>query len=118
MAPGMALNPGACGEYAALFVVGTDNALYGTAVAVTDWVQASPPYYQIYASAGGTVTSPPALTWISVNEGALVEGAGGVIYYNVFAPDGGPSSTTWQRYVSLGGTTPSTPAIANIATSC
>jgi hypothetical protein len=114
----MGLGRNTCSGYDALFLEGTDKGLYGTAFSTSAWsTVVSENLVQTYASAGGTLTAPPALTLISGDEAALVVGTGGGIYYNVFVEASTPS-TAWQGYVGLGGATPSTPAIANIATSC
>jgi hypothetical protein len=117
MAMGMGYNR--CYTYDALFLAGTDGALYGTTFDYFPYWSTGSPFTQIYSSARGTLTSPPAMTWISGYEGALVAGTGGVIYYNAFVYDVNPATANaWQGYVGLGGATPSTPAITNIATSC
>jgi hypothetical protein len=116
---------GPVGGYDPLIVVGTDNALYG---ADFDFCPSSGPCYllttdsyftQIYASAGGTVTSPPAVTYgypgAPNDVDVLVAGVGGGLYFNIFNPAGTPP-TAWVGYVGLGGSTPSTPAITNLST--
>jgi hypothetical protein len=106
--------------YAPLILVGTDSALYGTDVDYTGWYT-SPPFTSIYASAGGTVTAPPAVSYgypcYAYDMDVLVAGSGGGIYINLFNPTATPS-TAWSGYAGLGGSTPSTPAITNLTTVC
>jgi hypothetical protein len=98
-------------------LVGTDSALYGTDFQYfgTSWYTTS----QIYASAGGTVTAPPAVSvgypGAANDVDVLVTGTGGGIYFNLFVATATPS-TAWGSFVGLGGSTPSTPAITNIYT--
>jgi hypothetical protein len=104
--------------YNPLILVGTDNALYGTDFSYSGWYTGSLPLQtQIYASAGGTVTAPPAVTWgypgALDDIDVLVTGTGGGIYFNLFVATATPS-TAWVGYVGLGGSTPSMPAITDI----
>jgi hypothetical protein len=106
--------------YDPLIVVGTDSALYGTDFSYSGWYTGSPPTQtQIYASAGGTVTAPPAVTYgypgADDDVDVLVTGTGGGIYFNLFVATATPS-TAWESFVGLGGSTPSMPAITNIYT--
>jgi hypothetical protein len=96
--------------------VGTDSALYGS-----DFVLLCSGCTEIYASAGGTVTAPPAVSYgypcYAYDMDVLVAGTGGGIYFNLFNPTVGPS-TAWSGYAGLGGSTLSTPAITDLSTFC
>jgi hypothetical protein len=114
---------GADGEddgYLPLIVVGTDGALYGTGWEVSGWTQTSPPYEEIYASAGGTVTAPPAVTrgypGVPNFMDVLVTGVGGGIYFNIFEAPNYPPYTSWSGFMGLGGSTFSMPAITDLST--
>ena len=108
-------------DYNPLVVIGTDSALYGTDFSVSGWYTGSlPTQTQIYASAGGSVTSPPSVTYGSPGSAfsmdVLMTGTGGGIYFDRFDATATPT-TAWQGYQALGGASPSTPAVTDICTS-
>jgi hypothetical protein len=119
------ISTGCGGGFEPLIVPGTNGKLYGTNLGASGWYTGTPPTQtQIYDSAGsppgGPLTSSPGVIQQGDYAAVLVAGAGGVIYFNVFpGPLVGTPATAWSGYMGVaGGSTPSTPAIADIAQFC